>query len=90
MKTLIVIASVLVAGVVHAGCPGGVCSLKRDRVNTVETYSAEYVASSPVVNVAPTVKEYSSNNTIKQVSNCCSGTVVKNSVRTCRGRCRCR
>jgi hypothetical protein len=89
MKTLIVIAVVLVAGVAHAGCPGGVCSLKRDRVNTVETYSIEYVTS-PVVNVAPTVKEHSSSNTIKQVSNRCSSTVVKNSVRTCRGRCRCR
>ena len=102
MKILIVIAGVLVAGVAQAGCPGGVCSLKRDKVNTVETYSAEYVVS-PVVNVIPTViptvsptvsptviKEFSSDNTVKQISNCCSSAVVKSSARTCRCRCRCR
>jgi len=91
MKTLIVIVGVLVAGVAQAGCPGGICSLKRDKVsvNPVETYSAEYVTS-PVVNVTPTIKEYSSSNSIKQVSGCCSSIVVKNSVKTRRCRCRCR
>lgn len=75
MKSFIFIVCVLSCGIVHAGCPGGICSLKRP-----ETYSQSYAVSIEEPVVVPSEVQFVPNEV--QSIDCCS-TCDKVPVKSC-------